>query len=920
MGRSGAGWGDDWERDGGRSARGGHGDPRGLSASQISSALREAQQLQQDGRVDEAIGLCEDLLDQGVDRSDARYFLGWLYQETERWDDAADQFQMLLSDPDYVLSCFYALGQCARAVGNVQEAAQFFDEAVDRVNLDELTREESDQLLQLCQEAAEAHREMGDPQGAETVYSALLGFLRSRGWREQAEEIERLMAESGGPVPPQPRRRTGIPSQRIGSNMPQRAAAPGRAFPPRQGAAGMQPPAAMPQASFSSAMPGVSAQVGAVGQMPPAGMPDAYSASALAQAMTTGDPLDDLIASFSREPGSMRRAGLPNLPEPQRTQVGNAVREVGNYVAHGLLTAAIEECLRIIELAPQYLDVHLMMGEIYVRQGKIEQAIAKYAILVDTFLVNGRVDEAIATYRRILQLEPNNLTYRVKLIDLLTRQGRAEEVLEERMAAADSYLRLGYADRAIQEYEQALVSHPGNTDLRLNYAQALMRAGKGPQAIGEYQRVLQVEPNNVKALCRYQAALAMGAGGAGAPATSRATALETLGRLLKTMRLEGMRGADDVVREYQQALEYGPASADLRYALGQVYLAAGRPQEAQDAFQQMANAPGMEVLARFAEGQALLSMGDANGAAQAVRALEEASAAARRSAPEPTVWAARPRVEGEDRLAPDLEISMLLAKAYQLAGQVGKMQATLDEVKGARGYGDEVYRALAEISAKQGDPQGQLREYAQLVRHYRANKMVENAVTVLREMIRIAPEDPTIHSELAEIFTARGLLDEGLAEMGQVAEIHVRHGQLAEGAGVYQRMADISWEMGNRDNAIALLYQAIGYAPEDMLLRRTLVQYCLLIPRLQEAAQQQQQIAEYYYKSRQTKDAVEALQQLIALDKQNVSAYEMLGQTYAAVGEYPQAERVYRNLARIDPTSELARARLQELQSMRARG
>ena len=72
-------------------------------------------------------------------------------------------------------------------------------------------------------------------------------------------------------------------------------------------------------------------------------------------------------------------------------------------------TAAIEECMRVMEIAPQYLDVHLLLGEIYVRQGKIEQAIAKYAILVDTYLVDGRIDDAIATYRRILQLEPNNL-------------------------------------------------------------------------------------------------------------------------------------------------------------------------------------------------------------------------------------------------------------------------------------------------------------------------------------------------------------------------------------------------------------------------------------------------------------------------------------------------------------------------------
>src|SRR5262249_27179326 len=69
-------------------------------------------------------------------------------------------------------------------------------------NLDALTREESDQLLQLCQEAAEAHREMDDFEGAETVYTALLGYLRSQGWQDQVNEIERLMRETLGTTPP----------------------------------------------------------------------------------------------------------------------------------------------------------------------------------------------------------------------------------------------------------------------------------------------------------------------------------------------------------------------------------------------------------------------------------------------------------------------------------------------------------------------------------------------------------------------------------------------------------------------------------------------------------------------------------------------------------------------------------------------
>ncbi|MEO7000232.1 MAG: tetratricopeptide repeat protein, partial [Ktedonobacterales bacterium] len=439
-----------------------------MSSSQVTSALREAQQLQQEGRLDEAIEICEELQDSGVARPDVHYFLGWLFQEADRWDDASGQFERLLDDPEYALSCCYALGQCARALGNIADAAHYYDEAVDRVNLDALTRDESDQLLQLCQEAAEAHRDMNDSEGAETIYSALLGFLRSQGWQDQVSEIERLMRETLGTTapPPQRRRRSASASRSLSENIPQRGkggSSSANVAPPLDppltlnGSSARMP--AMSGGGSDALGVGAAASFGAAAMIPPAGLVGGGMGALVGgsplggAAAAPGDHLAQLINSLSG-PAAGMRAGLAHLPEPYRSQVAQAVREIENYVAHGLLTAAIEECLRVMEIAPQYLDVHLLLGEIYVRQGKIEQAIAKYAILVDTYMVSGRMDDAIATYRRILQLEPNNLTYRVKLIELLTRQGRTEEALAERMLAADSYLRMGYADRAIQEYEQ----------------------------------------------------------------------------------------------------------------------------------------------------------------------------------------------------------------------------------------------------------------------------------------------------------------------------------------------------------------------------------------------------------------------------------------------------------------------------------
>ena len=166
-----------------------------ITASQVTGVLRQAQTFQTQGRFADAIDLCEQILGNGFDRPDARYFLGWLYQEQRRWEEAIRQFQTLLNDPDYALSCYYALGQCYRAIGDMRAATQHFDEAVDRVNLDALSVEESDQLVQLCQEAAEAHRMLGEQEQALTVYNALLGFLRSRGWNDKVAQVEFMLQQ-----------------------------------------------------------------------------------------------------------------------------------------------------------------------------------------------------------------------------------------------------------------------------------------------------------------------------------------------------------------------------------------------------------------------------------------------------------------------------------------------------------------------------------------------------------------------------------------------------------------------------------------------------------------------------------------------------------------------------------------------------
>ena len=1005
-----------------------------ITASQVTGVLRQAQTFQTQGRFADAIDLCEQILESGFDRPDARYFLGWLYQEQRRWDEAIRQFQTLLNDPDYALSCYYALGQCYRAKGDLRTATMHFDEAVDRVNLDALTIEESDQLVQLCQEAAEAHRLLGEQEQALTVYNALLGFLRSRGWNDKVAQVEFMLKQAQNtPLPPRP---TSTP---LPAPAPQQQGNSTRVLPPEQMMGTQQPPvmpdvatAGLNMSDSPTMMPPAQAQPplpsmtsGSLGELPdwltgilndadrtqimnkqaapapaqpapvppveqpvspnltsstswltegvkpakstrdlqadqqapvapaqavpieqpPAPVPPAQVAPAAEQAVlstTPGTPAgidqtgplaetstdkestrtaEDLlsqIAGSAGKEGVLQQvsesvlASTATLPENIRLQVIQSMQDIQHYIDHGLLTPATEECLRVIDLAPQYLDIHQVLCEIYIRQGKIDQAITKYAILIDTYMANGRVDDAIATYRRILQLEPNNLTYRVRLINLLATHGSKEDLLRERSLAAESYLRLGYMDRALTELEQALQESPTSVTTRLNYALALQKLGRSQQAIAEYQRVLQVDPRNISALVRWHIAMITGIG------IARATTLEVLTRIRWQLRGEGQKNYEAVVREYNQAAETYPNNFDIRFALGQIHQQAGSFDKALDAYQFAIRDSSYEVMARVSSAHCLLAQGKPEAAIQQLEQALHSIHSDPRAAIDPAVWAARPREDGEEHQAPEVEISLLLAKAYGRVGKQEQMQAILRQVKQMTPHRDEVSSALAEISARQGDLESALQEYADLVRFYRDKRQVDNALSVLKEMVRLAPQDPRAHGELGDIYVSRGLLDEGIVEMRLVVDIYLRQNQFDEAGEALRRIGNISAEIGNEEDAFMNLRRAVELKPNDMDLLREVVAYCWRIGRVKEATQYQSIIARHYFETNQVKESVAALQQLIAIDRTNYEAYDMLGQTYQSVGEYEQASRVYKNLAKANPDGSIARERLAMLKELRA--
>jgi tetratricopeptide (TPR) repeat protein len=78
----------------------------------------------------------------------------------------------------------------------------------------------------------------------------------------------------------------------------------------------------------------------------------------------------------------------------------------------------------------------------------------------DRHRARGRKKKAIAGYRKILAVDPRDLTVHGKIAPLLARTGKKSDALASFKIAADGQMRAGFADRALSVFRQAAEFYP----------------------------------------------------------------------------------------------------------------------------------------------------------------------------------------------------------------------------------------------------------------------------------------------------------------------------------------------------------------------------------------------------------------------------------------------------------------------------
>jgi tetratricopeptide (TPR) repeat protein len=164
------------------------------------------------------------------------------------------------------------------------------------------------------------------------------------------------------------------------------------------------------------------------------------------------------------------------------------------YANQGFTVKAIAMYKKISKLKPS-LESVLKLAELYTQQGLFNDARAQYLQVAEEFLKSGALEDAVRIFQKILEMDPENTTMRVRLAEVYIRLGKKNDAWQIFSAAAETLRSKGSLGAAEEVLRRMLTLDPGNSYALLMQGRNLLEAGDAAAAIESLQKVSDLDSN-----------------------------------------------------------------------------------------------------------------------------------------------------------------------------------------------------------------------------------------------------------------------------------------------------------------------------------------------------------------------------------------------------------------------------------------
>jgi len=182
------------------------------------------------------------------------------------------------------------------------------------------------------------------------------------------------------------------------------------------------------------------------------------------------------------------------------------------FLSQGKINAAIKEYRQIVDNDADDLTTLNMLGDLYARAGKKEDAVACFERIAEHYCAQEFNLKAIAMYKKIERLKPRDPVIAHKLGELYASQGLVVDARSQYLIVADAYTRVGNNKKTLDILHRIADLDPNNTEIRLKLADGYLKEDMRREAVGAFVQAanrLQQTGAHDRALDAYSKALSL---------------------------------------------------------------------------------------------------------------------------------------------------------------------------------------------------------------------------------------------------------------------------------------------------------------------------------------------------------------------------------------------------------------------------
>ncbi len=151
------------------------------------------------------------------------------------------------------------------------------------------------------------------------------------------------------------------------------------------------------------------------------------------------------------------------------------------FVQQGKLQNAIAEYEKVLKSDAKELTVNNTIGDLYARLGDTVKAIECFKTVGDAYAAQGFTVKGIAMYKKISKLQPS-VDSSLKLAELYTQQGLFNDARAQYLQVAEDFMKNGDLEQAVRLFQKVLEMDPENVPMRIKLAEVYVRLDKKKEA------------------------------------------------------------------------------------------------------------------------------------------------------------------------------------------------------------------------------------------------------------------------------------------------------------------------------------------------------------------------------------------------------------------------------------------------------